>query len=196
YANFSVSHDGSLLYLPGGARPWETTLVWVDRQGRSQPITEVRRAFDDVSLSPDGQRIALQIDQATLEVWVYDLVRTTFTRLAHGWDNGGPIWSPDGTRVAFTLTRSSANALFWQLADGSSPAERPAPDVSDYQTINSWSPDGRFLVYTQSHQGSSDLWIWSTADRKSSPLLQTPASESDARVSPDGQWIAYQSNES
>src|SRR5262249_15850225 len=60
YANFGVSHDGSLLYLPGGARPWQTALVWVDRQGQSRPVSEVRRAFDYVSLSPDGQRIALQ----------------------------------------------------------------------------------------------------------------------------------------
>jgi Tol biopolymer transport system component len=86
--------------------------------------------------------------------------------------------------------------LFWQLADGSGPAERLTADVLDYQNIDTWSPDGRFLVFTQHHGGDSDLWMWSATDRKSSPLLQTPASESDARVSPDGHWIAYQSNES
>jgi len=68
--------------------------------------------------------------------------------------------------------------------------------LESFQNIDSWSPDGRFLVYTQYNRGDRDLWIWSAADRKSSPLLQTPASESDARISPDGHWIAYQSNES
>jgi len=195
YANFSVSHDGSLLYVPGGARPWETALVWVDRQGQSRPVTEVRRAFDYVSLSPDGQRIALQIDQATVEIWVYDLGRMTFTRLVHGWDHGSPVWSPDGTRVMFESNRSTF-ALFWQLADGSGPEERLTADLPAYANVDSWSPDGRFLVFTQYNQGDRDLWIWSATDRKSSPLLQTPASESDARVSPDGHWIAYQSNQS
>jgi Tol biopolymer transport system component len=196
YANFSVSHDGSLLYLPGGARPWETTLLWVDRQGRSQPVTDVRRAFDYVSLSPDGQRIALQLDQATLEVWVYDLARTTFTRLVHGWDNGAPLWSPDGTRVTFVSARWTSRGMFWQLADGSGPAERLTADGPDFLSPESWSPDGRSLAFTQYKGGDSDLWIWSAADRKSFPLLQTPASESGARVSPDGHWIAYQSNQS
>jgi serine/threonine protein kinase/Tol biopolymer transport system component len=196
YANFSVSRDGSLLYLPGGARPWETALVWVDRQGRSQPVTEARRAFDYVSLSPDGQRIALQIDQANVEVWVYDLARTTFTRLVHGWDHGSPVWSPDGTRVTFESARWTSHGLFWQQADGSGPAERLTADGPDFLNVESWSPDARFLVFTQYKRGDRDLWIWSATDRKSFPLLQTPASESDARVSPDGHWIAYQSNPS
>ena len=155
-----------------------------------------RRAFDYVSLSPDGQRIALQLDQATLEVWVYDLARTTFARLVHGWDNGSPIWSPDGTRVTFESDRWTSHGLFWQLADGSGPAERLTADVPDFLIPESWSPDGRFLVYTRYKRGDRDLWIWSSSDRKSVPLLQTPASESDARVSPDGHWVAYQSNQS
>jgi Tol biopolymer transport system component len=117
--------------------------MWVDRQGRSQPVTEVRRAFDFVSLSTDGQRIALQIDQATVEVWVYDLARTTFTRLVHGWDNGSAVWSPDGTRVTFESARSTSHGLFWQLADGSGPAERLTADVPDFLDVESWSPDGR-----------------------------------------------------
>jgi eukaryotic-like serine/threonine-protein kinase len=196
YANFSVSHDGSLLYLPGGARPWETALVWVDRQGRSQPVTEVRRAFDYVSLSPDGQHIALQIDQATVEVWVYDLARGTFSRLVHGWDNGGPLWSPDGKRVTFESDRWTSHGLFWQLADGSGPAERLTADVPDYVSPESWSPDGRLLVFTQNKRGDGDLWVWSATDRKSFPLVETPAFESNARISPDGHWIAYQSNQS
>ena len=198
-ADFAVSRDGSLLYAPGGAQPFQTTLVWVDRQGRSQPVIDLKRAFDGVSLSPDGQRIALQIDQATVEVWVYDLVRATFTRLAYGWDNGDPRWSPDGGKVTFSLTGATPQGrnLFSQPADGSGSAERLTTDVSVVQTPGSWSPDGRLLVFTQYNgRRNADLWVWSTSERKARPLLQTPASELEARISPDGHWIAYQSNQS
>jgi len=88
--------------------------------------------------------------------------------------------------------------LFWQAADGTGHVERLTPDVpSSLMWPESWSPDGRQLVYSQYNaSGDTDLWVWSAADHRPHTLLQTPASESDARISPDGRWMAYQSDQS
>jgi Tol biopolymer transport system component len=198
-ANFAISRDGSLLYAPGGARTHLKPLVWVDRQGRSQPVNGIRRSIAAVRLSPDGQRIALGLNGATSEVWLHDLARTTSTRLVYGWDNSIPVWTPDGTRVAFISNRATAGVdnLFWQAADGTGVAERLTTNASLNQSPESWSPDGRFLVFRQWEAAtSSDLWVFSIDERKARPLIQTRASESGARVSPDGRWIAYESDQS
>jgi Tol biopolymer transport system component len=199
FANFAVSRDGSLLYAPGGIHAHKNALVWVDRRGRSALVTDVRKAFENVRFSPDGQYVAMNADQASAEIWLYDLTRTTFTRLAYGWDNNFPIWSPDGAHVTFNSNRSTPGAwnLFQQAADGTDVAERLTTDPSASQIPESWSPDGRFLVYTQQETATDrDLFVRSISDRTSRPLVKTPASESDARISPDGRWFAYQSNQS
>ncbi len=198
-ANFAISRDGSLLYAPGGARTHLDSLVWVDRQGQSQPVNGIRRSVGWLRLSPDGQRIALDLNGATSEIWLHDLARTTSTRLVYGWDNNNGTWTPDGTRVAFFSNRATPGGdnLFWQAADGTGVAERLTTNASVTQIPESWSPDGRFLVFSQWEAATrSDLWVLSLDERRSRPLLQTPASESAARISPDGRWIAYQSDQS
>jgi serine/threonine-protein kinase len=198
-ADFAVSRDGSLLYAPGGANTHLRTLVWVDRQGRSQPVPGIRRSFGGVRLSPDGQHIALDLNGATSEIWLQDMARTTATRLVYGWDNAAPTWTPDGARVTFASNRATPGGdnLFWQAADGTGVAERLTTNASATQIPESWSPDGRFLLFSQWEAASSfDLWVLSIADRKARPLIQTPASESGARFSPDGRWIAYESDQS
>jgi serine/threonine-protein kinase len=198
-ADFAISHDGSLLFASGGAAKSDGGLLWVDRQGRSEAVTDARRPFNFPRLSPDGQRIAVTIDGATSEIWVYDLIRTTAARLVYGWDNGQSVWSPDGARLAFNSNSGTSGGrnLFWRAADGTGEAERLTPDALVFQSFQSWSPDGRFLVFTQNDpETKADLWILSVQDHKSRPLLRTPASELNANISPDGRWVAYQSNQS
>src|SRR5205823_13396079 len=129
----------------GGARTHPAALVWVDRRGRSESVTEIRRNFVALRLSPDRKRIAVSLDQATAEVWVYDLERATFARLAYGWDNNMPLWTPDGTRVTFNST-TGASGVFWKAADGTGVAE-PLTTTHPLSAPQSWSPDGRFLVF-------------------------------------------------
>jgi Tol biopolymer transport system component len=206
-AHFSISDQGSLVYVPGAAGGDESTLVWVDRKGAEQPLAAPPRPYNVPRLSPDGRLLAV----ATLtlpEIWLYDIPRGTLSRLTF---EGGqrPLWSPDGKRIAFRSARAGKPPnLFWKPADGSGAEERLT--TSDHlQTLHSWSPDGQVLAFTDNAPTTGlDIWVLplegdpssreagSGQGRKPRPFLQTTFAESAAKFSPDGRWLAYQSDES
>jgi eukaryotic-like serine/threonine-protein kinase len=194
FADFAVSHNGSLVYVPGGANTHDSSLVWVDRQGRSEVAADVRRNFVQVRISPEGQRIALTIDASNDDLWVYDLQRTTLSRLVHGWDNASPVWSVDGGRITYSSGRPrkpGESGIYSQTVDG---PDDPTPlsGAVDFGYPNGWSAGDRHLLVTT--QNGTDLLFWSADDRKMHPLVQTAAAEADARLSPDGRWVAYESD--
>ncbi len=188
-AHFSLSRNGSLAYVPASGPP-ERTLLWVDRNGWARPATEMRRAYEHPRLSPDGKRLAVKIsDDSSSHIWIYDLERDALTRLS-GPGGSVPIWTPDGERVTFL---SGGSEIVWQAADGSGAPEKLTSLASDNSEPNSWSMDGRHLAFGD----GGDLWILSIeGDRQAHPFLQTPAFEAGGAFSPDGRWIAYDSNES
>lgn len=108
-----------------------------------------------------------------------------------------PVWSPDGARIVFYSTRTGGGDLYVKLASGAGAEERLAV-TEQFKLATSWSPDGRFLLYQRTDpQTSSDLWVAEmVGDHKSSVILQTPFAERFGMFSPDGRWLAYQSNES
>ena len=195
-AEFAISRTGSLLYAPGDSRGGERQVLWVDRQGRSQTLIETPRPFDRPRLSHDGRLLALGINGANTNLWVYEFARGSLTRLASGFDNWVPVWSPDGRRVAFTSTRDGPSNLFSQAADGSGSAERLTTSAYS-QYPSSWSPDGKRLAFYELRPGADDIWVLSMeGDRTPQPFLQTMSNERIAVFSPNGQWIAYESDES
>ena len=197
-AHFSISRDGSLAYVsPSG--PPEKTLLWVDRDGWIRPLTETRRIYDTPRLSPDGRRLAVTIWDERAEkahIWIYDLEREALTRLS-GAGGALPIWTPDGESVAF-VSRTASFEIVWQAADGSGAAERLTSLMSSNSEPESWSPDGKLLVFNDDRPGTGqDIWLLSLeGERQARPFLQTPASEWGGVFSPDGRWIAYDSDES
>ena len=195
FANFAVSRDGSLLYATGAPTTNNAALMWVDRQGRGEAIGDSRRPFSELQLSPDGNRVAVEIDAANYDIWVYDLARNGMTRLTSGWDNALPAWSPDGMHVTFQSSRGTPGAydLFWQRADGTGSAERLTIDTVSLQWPEAWSRDGRSLVFSRREAGAFNLWVWSAVERTARRLLER---STGARISPDGHWIAYQSYQS
>ena len=197
-AQFALSHNGSLIYVAGSGVP-EATLVWVDRQGETQPVTDARRAFYLPRISPDGQRIAVGIyREANYDIWVYDIARGTMTRLTTApSDEEAAVWAPDGKRVAFTSNRDGPINLYWKAADGSGLAER-LYESKDEPWPFSWSPDSRVLAFMRWRTPPRNYDIWMLpmeGEGGPEPFLATPFNECQAAFSPDGQWIAYVSDE-
>jgi len=194
-AQFSVSRNGTVVYIAGGLQTRE--LAWFSRNGVVTPLAAPAQTYWSVRLSPDGRRLALGVEAANYGVWVYDLERGTMTRQTFEGTSAYPIWTPDGTRLTFNSTKSSGVLnVFWAPADGSGQDERLT--TSDYiQIPTSWSPDGRVLAYQAGNPRSGrDIWLLSLDHRdQPTPFLQTPFDEGGAAFSPDGRWVAYVSTE-
>lgn len=203
-AQFSVSKSGALVYIPGGVSGSENILVWVDRKGTVQPLPAPRRAYSAPAVSPDGKRVAVEIQDSPHNVWVYDIARNTLTRLTFEGANHNPIWTPDGKRVTFGSERAGPQVLFWKPADGSGADEQLI--TNEYpQTAESWSHDGQLLAIGVTDPATNeDVWLLSREGdpgtpgqgRKTRPLLHTQFNEETPMISQDGHWLAYASDES
>jgi eukaryotic-like serine/threonine-protein kinase len=197
--NFALSKRGTFVYLPSGARAEpRRSLVWVDRQGREEPINVPPRAYSVPRLSPDGRRVALQAADEENDIWIWDLMRQTLTRLTFGAAiDTLPVWTPDGTRIIFNSTRNGVQNLYWQAADGTGSVERLTTS-NNPQFPFSITPDGkRVLLGEVAPSTAADVrQVFIDGERKTEPLVQTSFSEYSPKISPDGRWLAYQSSES
>ncbi len=201
---FDVSANGVLVYTPGSGLAPHFSLVWVDRAGRARPINDLARGYEDLHLSPDGRRVALTVEEAgpdsAAHVWLADTDRGTLTRFTFDGLSRDPVWAPDGESLVFGSKRGESTfGLYRQRLDGQAAAEliwaSPIPIWPDPQ---SWTPDGRMLVFTTTAKDTGDdIWALSLdAGRTARPWLQTPANEWAGRLSADGRWMAYNSDES
>jgi hypothetical protein len=194
---FAISDTGSLIYAAGGIVPdQKASLVWVDLRGTEQPVMALQFPFHTPRLSPDGQRIAYVTMGRETQVYVYDLVRGTNSRLTGEGMAIRPIWAPDGKRLLFGWTKSRTFNLFWQPYDGSSPMERLT--TSEYiQWPGSWSSDGKTVAMAEVHPDTgSDIAVLDAPSGRVTPFLNSQCDETFPDLSPDGRWIAYSSDES
>jgi serine/threonine-protein kinase len=196
-ANHGFSANGTLAYISGGTTSVIRTLAAVDRTGSTKPLPPQPALYSSGRLSPDGSRFAVFFLGATSQISVVDLVGGQASRLTFEWDNESPIWTPKGERVTFTSNRGGGpRNLYWQTPDGGSDAERLTKSERE-QVSYAWSPDGKMLVYGETDPATlQDIWVLSLDDKKARPLVNTPGVDINARLSPDGRWIAYQSNQS
>jgi eukaryotic-like serine/threonine-protein kinase len=198
--NFAVATDGTLVYLdaPGIRAVAGRTLVWVDRTGKEQPVAVPQRAYEFPRLSPDGARVALSIADQEEDVWIGELGRGTLTRLtldpARDWF---PVWTLDGRRIVFSSTRGGVPNVWWQAADGTGTAERLTTS-SNAQFVTGVTPDGSAVVFNeQTPTMGRDLFSLAlNGTHQTKALLQTKFDERNGIVSPDGRWLAYESNSS
>jgi Tol biopolymer transport system component len=169
--------------------------------GRAQPLTDALQHYlGEMSLSSDGQRVALRSAKANDDIYVFDIPRGSLTRFTYeGGDEQNPVWTPDGTRVAYASQRGGTPTMFWKTADGNGTPEKILA-AEHPQRPSSFSADGRFLAYTElDPQSGLDIWTVRLDDRSSrqpAPFLRTPFQEDLPVFSPDGRWLAYRSNES
>ena len=195
--NFSLAQDGSLVYIPetGGAGAPKRTLVWVDRQGREEPLTAEPRTYQIPRISPDGRRVALDLRDQENDIWIWDLAAENLTRLT--FDPAPdylPVWTRDG-RLVFASRRDGPGLVFVKAADGAGVVER----LSDRAQLGprALSPDGEHLVLMTNASGVQNLVVMAMAGEHSvRGLLETRFAEHDAAFSPDGRWLAYQSDQS
>ena len=193
-ADFSLSRDGSLVYVLPTGQPVARTLVWVDRQGHEEPINVPGRAYVYPRLSPDGTRVALDLRDQENDVWIWDLARKTFMRLTfEPTMDRVPAWTPDGLLLFSSNSYGAAN-LFLQAVDGTRAAEQVTSSSNDHFPT-SISPDGAIAVF--SDNTTYDLMMVSLdKDHQVRPLVRTRFIEENGEISPDGRWLAYQSNQS
>jgi serine/threonine-protein kinase len=193
-----VAGDGTLAYISGTAASLQRTLVWVDRQGRETPIPAPPCRYVYPRLSPDGRRIAVMSVDQELDVWVWDLDRATLTRATFyaGVDHS-PVWTPDGLRLIFSSERAGIRNLYWHAANNTGVVER-LTESANSQVASALSPDGRHLVFTERLSATAEDIMQLVLDGtdRVTPVLQSPFSERNGVVSPDGRWLAYEANDS
>jgi serine/threonine protein kinase/Tol biopolymer transport system component len=204
---FSASNTGAVLAYWTGAAGNIPQLTWFDRSGnRLGTLGDPARQFN-IRLSPDGTKLAAEVYDrqansmySESDIWLYDVSRGVRSRLTSGPGSARvPCWSPDGKRIIFSSDRKGHFDLYEKAVDGGGNEELVfASEFAKY--CQSWSPDNKFLILmTISNDSSTDTDIWTLplfGGRKPLPYLQTKFDEFGGRLSPDGKWVLYSSDES
>ena len=202
--NVAASQAGMLVYVPSGSDAVTLrSLVWVDRQGHETPIPAPPRPYQSARLSPDGTRVAVNIRDQENDIWVWDLSRQTLTRLTFDADiDLSPVWTPDGRRIVFASTRTGVYNLYAREVDGSSSDVRLTTGANT-QLPDSVTADGAFVIgHEVRPRTKSDLVRFPLDPGRGAKamaaegLVETPFEEWNGEVSPDGRFLAYQSEES
>jgi eukaryotic-like serine/threonine-protein kinase len=203
---FTASEDGTLVYEPGSSGSG-LNLNWFDSSGKPTGTVSTSEAFRQIELSPDDRKAAVSMGEPLATLWIYDLARNTRTRFTFDNQNySHPVWSADGSQIAYTQGGGAANdaghSILSKTSNGNG-AEKTLlslnPSTGTQLALCDWSPDGRYLMYRTGTSGTGDgfdLWILPLfGDRKPFPYVAGPGDQLYAQFSPDGRWVAYTSNE-
>ena len=194
-----VSRNGTLAYVPGGQGFGEKQLAFVDRQGKTELIATAPGAYVQPRFSPDGTELAVvQRTGHVQHLALYDLSRNVQSQFTfEGSSNRAPVWSPDGSTIAFSSNREGQWNLFAKPVAGDASAVR-LQQSDNIQRPSSWSPDGGLLLYgDRSPSDQLDVRLLPVDETSSQnvPLLTAGTNEIQARFAPMGGWIAYVSGE-
>ena len=192
---FTLSDAGTLVYAVGDPLLSDRTLVWVDRvTGVAEPLAAPALGYTHAHLSPDQQRIVASFTEQ--RVGIFNISSGVFEPLVVEGSAGSPIWTADGREVTYASNQEGTTWDIFQRPWYGTGVEQPLLVRDRRQTPKAWSPDGTTLAFTELDQ-ASDIWLLALGDEPTPrPWLRTPAIEHQPQFSPDGQWIAYSSNES
>jgi serine/threonine-protein kinase len=197
-AQFDISDNGTLVFLEGQSGAGTYELVTTDRHGGAAAVSPERQTFVEPRFSPDGKHLSVEIVTGTTsDSWIYDLERGTATRLTFNEGSDSvPVWSPDGEWIVFGSDKDGSANLYRKRSDGSGEEER-LTQAEAGQYPSSWSPDGRFILLSEINTptGNDILVLPLDGDHKVEPFLVTAFNEAEGAFSPDGRWVAYQSDE-
>ncbi len=205
-AKVTVTETGTLVYVPGAqASAARRTLVWVDRRGRETPIQAPPRDYVGPRLSPDATQIAVEIRDQENDIWIWDLARQALRRLTFDPAiDRDPVWTPDGRRVIFASSRTGAFDLYARAADGTGTDVRLTASTNS-QYAMSVTPDGAYVIGNEVRLRTAfdvvRFALNGTAAGRggfaaAEGLVETPFQDRNPEVSPDGRFLAYQSDES
>ena len=127
FAQFTVSADGALVFVPGPNVGGGIPIHWLDAQGAAKPLRTTRSNWFNIRFAPDSRRLALQITQLQDDIWIYSLAQGTLSPLTTEPDaDSTPVWTPDSSRIVFASTRGDKVTpnLYWQRADETTGADR------------------------------------------------------------------------
>jgi Tol biopolymer transport system component len=186
------------------AKSSQSSLQWFDRSGKKLNVVGGVADYSNPELSPDDSKLAIGIRDPQLKtrgIWIFDLLRGTQTRLTFDpADDMDSIWSPDGTRIAFSSDRAGQKDIYWKPADGTGAEELLLGGKGGDRYAGNWSPDGKYLMYYYTvprAPGVLHLYVLPlTGDRKPVPFVDIPFVTGEGQISPNGRWVAYRSLES
>ena len=198
FASFAVSPGGTLLFTRGTAKP--ALLTWFDRKGNRAGTVGAPGMYTNATFSPDGRRVAVSLtagSPANRDIWIVDLAGGGSTRLTtDAGVDATPIWSPDGSEVVFSSTRSGLYQMYRRAVTG--PGDDSLLFQSDRAAIaTDWSRDGRIIVYTRTDAAPTglDVWLLFVASAQAVPIVRTRGTDDNGALSPNGRWLAYQSSD-
>jgi Tol biopolymer transport system component len=195
---FAVSQTGVLAYTSGGGS-LRSQMTWLDRTGAPVGKVGAPGIMQAPAISPNGETVAvdrLDAPLGTYDIWLQDLAHGTDSRFTFDPGNDTfPVWSPDGSRILFSSNRTGKYGLYEKAATGEG-KEDLLYETAGVTLPTDWS-DSRFAIFfNTAPKSGNDLWVLPfSGDRKAFPFLQTAFSETHGRLSPDGRWLAYESNE-
>ena len=195
-AAFRVAPSGTLVYQPQQSRGGRV-LTWVDRAGNETPLPVAARAFDTPRVSPDGRRLAFTAaDGDRRDIWTYEIANDKLTRVTQEGDNWGPLWTRDGSAVAYATDRGDASHVVLQRLDGSAPMTLGSSPNDLWPAA--FSVDQKTLVVQEQPETDDYFVSRLTLDTggRPEPLIEGPGLPRVATVSPDGRWVAYTANQS
>jgi eukaryotic-like serine/threonine-protein kinase len=196
-ANYDVSASGDLTYIPGICDEGLRTLVWVDRNGKAETAPLVARPYLHPRMSPDDRRLAIEIEGPNHDLYVYDIGRGVLSDITTDGVSHWPVWSPDGTELAYRAGPMGKWKLWRVPADRSRPPEQVSGSGLA-QSAESWSPDGQAIAYIAADPEVPPkiMVTFLHGPRDAPPVATGVAVEGSPKFSPDGRWLAYCSNES
>ena len=189
--------SGALVYVPGFPRPGNRRLLWVDRLGRTTPVSAELRPFSGARLSPDGRSLAVTIqDGSVTSLWMHDLTRATWNRLTGGGQASTPAWTPDGRHIVFSAEQNGRGILMVP-ADGSATPLLVKDLTGLLIDMPDVLPDGRRALVAVQDANGDDIFELSLDGRGTlEPVVTGPGGEASPAMSPSGRYLAYSSNES
>ena len=194
-AHVAVSQEGTLVFLPP-AEGVEPTLKWLTRNGASLPALDADMEYREPNIAPDGKRIAFRdTRRSSSDIWIYDIESEDLSRVGLDDSPAAISWAPDGEGFAFASRVDGVwNVFITRLTSAGGTA--PLLPSSRNQFPKSWSADGSLLAFeTETAYANRDIWLMRTdGDPAASPFLDNPHDEREPSFSPDGGWLAYQSN--